>query len=447
MHQPLAGLRSPNRDRTPPRILLYSHDTFGLGHLRRSRTIAQALVSTFPGASALIITGSPVAGRFDFPERVDHVRLPGVVKLQDGGYTARNLGLPIEETTAIRAEIIRATARAFRPTLAIVDKEPTGLHGEFLPALEEMRAAGGTRVVLGLRDVLDAPEVLQPEWERKEALAAVARYYDQLWVYGLSEVYRPLDGLDLPEDIAARVRYTGYLRREGAEGGGRRQAGPYVLVTPGGGGDGAALVDWTIAAYEADPTLAPRALIVYGPFLDDVRKREFARRIRRLKGRVEALDFHSRMEELYAGAVGVVAMGGYNTFCEILSFDKPSVLAPRTRPRLEQRIRAEAAEALGLLRTLDHDRDGGDPRVMGEAIHALASQAPPSASPLPGLLDGLERIAELTCELLDWERSGEQSSEQSDGQCAGQPPGQRRAVTPLRRAAARLSRAAMGKRA
>ena len=59
MHQPQPPLRSLHPDRTPPRILLYSHDTFGLGHLRRSRTIAQALVSAFPDASALILTGSP----------------------------------------------------------------------------------------------------------------------------------------------------------------------------------------------------------------------------------------------------------------------------------------------------------------------------------------------------------------------------------------------------
>ncbi|WP_377811764.1 hypothetical protein ABNQ38_35985 (plasmid) [Azospirillum sp. A29] len=437
MHQPQPPLRSLHPDRTPPRILLYSHDTFGLGHLRRSRTIAQALVSAFPDASALILTGSPVAGRFDFPERVDHVRLPGVVKQPDGGYTARNLGLPIEETTAIRAEIIRATARAFRPTLAIVDKEPTGLHGEFLPALDEMRASGNTRIVLGLRDVLDAPEALQPEWERKEAVAAIERYYDQLWIYGLPEVYRPLDGLDLPAEIAARLRYTGYLKREPTEGGGAVQAadcpmtGPYVLVTPGGGGDGAALVDWTIAAYESDPNLAPRALIVYGPFLEDARRQEFATRIRQLKGRVETINFHSRMEDLYAGAVGVVAMGGYNTFCEILSFDKPSVLAPRTRPRLEQRIRAEAAEALGLLRTLDSDRDGADPRAMADAIRALPNQPPPSASPLPGLLGGLERIVDLTREVLA-----------ADSVLPRTTP-----VTPIRRAAERLSRAMAGKRA
>ena len=47
------------------RVLLYSHDTFGLGHLRRSRTIASAMAAADPDLSALITTGSPIAGRFE----------------------------------------------------------------------------------------------------------------------------------------------------------------------------------------------------------------------------------------------------------------------------------------------------------------------------------------------------------------------------------------------
>ena len=53
------------------RILLYSHDTFGLGHIRRSRTLANAITAADENTTALILTGSPVAGRFTFPERVD----------------------------------------------------------------------------------------------------------------------------------------------------------------------------------------------------------------------------------------------------------------------------------------------------------------------------------------------------------------------------------------
>ncbi|MEE3287451.1 MAG: hypothetical protein VX249_04550, partial [Pseudomonadota bacterium] len=66
------------------RILIYSHDTFGLGHLRRCRTIAHSLVEYFRGLKVLIVSGSPIIGSFDFKARVDFVRIPGVVKLRGG---------------------------------------------------------------------------------------------------------------------------------------------------------------------------------------------------------------------------------------------------------------------------------------------------------------------------------------------------------------------------
>ena len=110
----------PEMGRSGRRVLFYSHDTFGLGHLRRSRTIAQALAAAEPDLSALIMTGSPVAGRFDFPDRVDHVRLPGVVKLPDGAYASHNLGVDIEETVKLRAALLLAAQETFDPDLLIV---------------------------------------------------------------------------------------------------------------------------------------------------------------------------------------------------------------------------------------------------------------------------------------------------------------------------------------
>lgn len=187
--------RSPDR---PRRIVLYSHDTFGLGHLRRSRALAAALTQANPDASAIILTGSPVAGRFTFPERVDHIRLPGVTKLADGSYVSQTLGLDIDETTNLRAALIRSAIEQYDPDLLIVDKEPTGFRGELLPTLELIRETGHTRTVLGLRDVLDEPEVLAAEWDRKGALDAAERFYDEVWVYGVKSVYDPTEGWPCP---------------------------------------------------------------------------------------------------------------------------------------------------------------------------------------------------------------------------------------------------------
>lgn len=380
-------------DTNAPRILFYSHDTFGLGHLRRSRTLATAISEAYPSVSSIILTGSPVAGRFSFAENVDHVRLPGVTKNQEGHYISQMAGLDIDETTDLRASIIQSVAENYRPDLLIVDKEPTGFRGELLPTLEWLKAQTSARLVLGLRDVLDSPEVLAAEWAHKGAAEATERFYDEIWIYGLRDIYDPTEGLELSADCRARMHWTGYLRRDGMPVT-AHEGDPYILVTTGGGGDGENLVDLVISAYEQDPNLSPRAALVYGPFLSGPVREAFARRIERLDGRVQAVGFESQIENLYAGAQGVVAMGGYNTFCEILSFDKPAVVVPRTFPRMEQYIRARAAEELSLVRMLDAERDGLTPEAMIRAIRGLATQPPPSAGRFEGLLGGLDQVIE-----------------------------------------------------
>jgi len=166
----------------------------GLGHLRRCRVIAHALVERDKDLSVLILSGSPIIGSFDFKARVDFVRMPGVIKLRNGEYTSLNLHIDITETLKIRASIIRHTAEAFRPDLFLVDKEPLGLRGEVTETLQYLKHRG-VPLVLGLRDVMDDPSLLEPEWRRKKALPALRDLYDDIWIYGLPQICDPLAGL------------------------------------------------------------------------------------------------------------------------------------------------------------------------------------------------------------------------------------------------------------
>jgi predicted glycosyltransferase len=381
-----------------PRVLIYSHDTFGLGHLRRSRAIANALVRRNTDASVVIISGSPVIGSFEFGDGVDFVRVPGVVKLPNGDYTSLNLRLDLDEAVALRETIIRNAAALLRPDIVIVDKEPAGFRGELVRTLDDAKQRGA-RLVLGIRDVMDEPALLVPEWERKGAIEAMERYYDDVWIYGLREMYEPLAALPLGPAIERRMTYTGYLRRDLPREPHlarypKLTKGPFVLVTTGGGGDGDELTDWVISAYEQDPAIPIPALIVFGPFVTRKRRRSFLERIAKLPN-VDAIMFDAKLEHLMQRATAVVAMGGYNTFCEILSLDKPALIVPRTAPRLEQAIRASCAERLGLVRQLDGSA-GRDPAAMAAAIRALPGQPKPSQAFVPGLLDGLDRIETLT---------------------------------------------------
>ena len=390
------------RDTRDPRILIYSHDTFGLGHLRRCLTIAHSLVEHNQRLSVLILSGSPIIGSFDFRARVDFIRVPGVIKLRNGEYTPLNLHMDVEETLTMRSSIIRHAADIFDPDILIVDKEPLGLRGEVKEALPMLRARG-TRLVLGLRDVLDEPALLAPEWARKNVVPSLRDLYHEIWIYGLPQICDPLAGIALPASVRRKIVYTGYLQRRiskpvVAHPPPPITRRPYLLVTTGGGGDGEALIEWVLRAYETEDLLPYPALLVLGPFMQPELQKQFLLRAAKLK-RVEAITFDAHMENLEANAVGIVAMGGYNTFCEILSLDKRAIIMPRTEPRLEQYIRAARAQELGLVRMIEDDGRYDAARMVA-ALRALPQQKKPSEVIVPGLLEGLANVNRLAAPWL-----------------------------------------------
>ena len=116
---------------------------------------------------------------------------------------------------------------------------------------------------------------------------------------------------------------------------------------------------------------------------------------------VHVLDFDNRLEELMARATAVVAMGGYNTFCELMSFDKRALIVPRSRPRKEQLIRARRAEQFGLLAMLEA-QEAADPRRMAAAIRDLPHRPRPSEAPYSIDLHGLDRIGAAVGEIRRW---------------------------------------------
>lgn len=375
------------------RVLIYSHDTFGLGHLRRCRAIAHALVARNKKLHVLIVSGSSIAGAFDFRARVDFVKIPSVIKLYNGDYTALAELIDVGETLEMRRSIILKTAEIYRPDFFIVDKEAMGLRGELEPTLSLLKSRG-CRLILGLRDVLDSPEMLRAEWSRTNVLAKIEMLYDEIWVYGPEDFWNPLAGLDVPDQLHRRVRYMGFLRRSVPEETSERLGElpeRYILLTVGGGGDGAEMVEQTLAAraHATDPAFP--LLIVLGPFMPKTLRRSLKARALALPS-VQVIEFDSHLEQLMARATAVIAMGGYNTFCEILSFDKPALLIPRVHPRREQFVRAARAKELGLIDMLTPE-EAGDPARLAAALAALPHRLPPSQTERMPDMRGLKRIA------------------------------------------------------
>jgi predicted glycosyltransferase len=382
------------------RILMYSHDTFGLGHLRRCRTIAHSLVENYRGLSVLIISGSTIAGAFDYRVRVDFVKIPSVIKLHNGEYTSLDRHTDLHETLEMRQAIIRQTAETFQPDMFIVDKEPLGLRGEVEETLSYLKTRG-TTLVLGLREIMDAPHLLKAEWAKRDVLRKIGMFYDSIWVYGPADFYDPLAGFEVPQSVRSKMNYVGFLQRylPNAEGAIRDVEGDYILATTGGGGDGADLIHNVFDAYRHDPSLKHRLLVVLGPFMPARKRRKLIRKGSALP-QVQIIEFDNRMEDLVAGSRAVVGMGGYNTFCEILSFDKPALIVPRITPREEQLIRARRAAELGVIDML-LPAEAEEPARLAQALHQLPKRPPPSKITSKLRLDGLDRITDLVGEWLE----------------------------------------------
>jgi len=379
------------------RVLIYSHDTFGLGHLRRCRAIAHELVGRYKGVSVLILSGSPVIGSFEFRARVDFVRIPGVIKLKDGRYTSLGLHINLDQTMAIREAIIRKTAEVFNPHLFIVDKEPLGLEGEVRETLKMLQSSG-VKTVLGQRDIIDDRNALQLEWGRKAALPALKDLYDEIWVYGLERFYQPFRGLGLESDVDEKTFFTGYLRRTSADDAMPPDiASPYILVTPGGGKDGEEMVELVFRAYRHAKELTTPVVFVLGPFMSEDKRERFRQEADSIEP-FTVFDYHNRIETLIENAEGLVAMGGYNTFCEILSFNKPAIVIPRTEPRTEQLIRARRAAELSLITMLEPENFSYQNLI--PLLKNLPQQAKPKERLLPGMLDGMNQVCNRVVSLL-----------------------------------------------
>lgn len=328
------------------RFLLYSHDTYGLGHFRRSSLLAAGLVEADPRHEALIVTGSPLAEGFTLAERIDTVKLPTATKNAAGAYRPRKLGGGLQRLVKLRAHLICSTAVAYEPDVIIVDHAPLGMAGELWPLLTELRRRSRPpRLVLGLRDIIDHPDRVAASWHRDGIWDALG-HYDQVYVYGDPAVTTTAQELGLDRRIGASVTHTGYVAPTMPEA---RTVEPFLLVTPGGGGDGQELLARYLDAVEAGATAGVRSLVVTGPLLGDRGQADVVRRAGRLPD-VDVLEFSDRMRSLIASATGVISMAGYNTVVEELAARTPALLVPRHRPRLEQHLRATRLEATTQLR-------------------------------------------------------------------------------------------------
>jgi len=383
------------------RIALYSHDAMGIGHMRRNLLIAQTLVRACDPASILLITGAREAGVFAMPPGVDCLTLPSLCKDAEGHYEARRLGIGLAQLILLRSHAIYGALEAFQPDVFIVDKVPRGAMNELDGTLAALR--GRTRFVLGLREILDDPTTVRKEWEEAANENAIRQYYDEVWVYGDRRVYDVVEEYGFAEDVAAKVRYTGYFDQRSRlkfveEGHADPLAelslppGRLVLGMVGGGEDGGLLAEALVQAPVPEGT---NVVLVMGPFMPAAVQARI-QRIAAGNARIRVLSFVAEPNLLLRRADAVVAMAGYNTMSEALSFEKPALVVPRVKPRQEQLIRAKRLQQMGLVDVLHPDAVSAG--AIGAWLAGTSRRRPRARERLD--FKGLARLPYLLADLL-----------------------------------------------
>jgi len=402
---PAPRRRQPFGDGT--RILVYSHDTFGLGHLRRCLSLVRTLCARYPKASALLVTGSPMVHRYAMPSGADYVKLPALRKVESEQYEARTLHIAGSEIRNMRSNLILHTLRDFDPNVLVVDHSPTGSKGELLPTLEWLGERGGCTRILGLRDILDEPESVIELWKKTGVYDVLKRHYDHFVVYGNRAVYDPPTRYAFPPELAARTRFVDYVCDKSAldEPAPPREGKPLVVVSIGGGDGGGetVILPFLEMMRRHRERIDFRAEILTGPFLEP----ELEARARALADGlpVELKGFIPSTAALFRSADLVVATTGYNTTTDLMLYARAALFIPRVLYRKEQLIRAERLSALGWTDHLAPEEV--HPDRLFQAIQAARAAGKLERARAEGrlFLDGAEHFADF-CGTLEVETSG-----------------------------------------
>lgn len=390
-------------------IMLYSHDSYGLGHIRRTLEIASQLVEHIPDASVVILTGSMQAHTYALPPRTEYIKLPTLTKNEEGVYCSRALPHPITVTIELRQRIIWESLCMLKPDIFLVDKSPAGIKGELLPALRHCKAfLPDTKLVLGMRDIEDDPRHVAEEWRKADVVSLLEHTYDTIFLYGTPSLYDPVREYGLSSRVEQKLIPCGYI--------GRSQSAPqkehirhelglrtdwFVLVTPGGGDDGYAIVDTHVRMLRENMQRGLHkfdSLIVTGPLMCP-EKRRILKEAADEDLALTVIDFTPHLYEYLRAADLVVSMGGYNTVVEILTANQRGIIVPRVHPRLEQCIRAERLAAKGLLDMI-HPTELTPDRLFRSITQSLQRPRPPRPQDIGIALNGAVNVSKAVKRLF-----------------------------------------------
>jgi predicted glycosyltransferase len=398
-------------------VMIYMHDTLGLGRLRRNLKISRALKMSYPDLSIVLITGSTQAGGFPLPDAVRIVELPPLRKVGDSDYEPRFPGISRENIFSQRARILQDTIRELSPHIFIADHSHLSMNNEILPCLKILNNRKNPCIkILGIRGIIDDPAKVIRIWNDQGIHDVLRNLYDYIFIYTTPQIINPVFAYDFPDDIKEKVYFCGYITEQQEEvdsispdSHSTKSAGKSVMVTIGGGEYwGEIVIGNFLKAIRAHLADIPfKSFILTGPFIPDELWNSFYNESQDLP--VEILKFTPDTRPYIKRSDLVISTGGYNTITDILSNARKAIVIPRIRYRVEQLIRAKRLDELGLVKFI-HPDDVTPESLYENVISMLEDDTEPIArarSRNELQLDGTRYLTEMIGQLFEKvEKSG-----------------------------------------
>ena len=379
-------------------VLLYVQHLLGIGHLRRSLRIGEALVRE--GIRVTLISGGEPLSPLACTSAETVIQLPPIRAL-DAGFKVLvdEMGRPIgDELRTARRSALLAAFGDEQPDALLIEAFPFGRRAfrfELDGLIEAARARRPRPLILcSLRDIVVLPNDSR---RPREIVDRVRNDFDFVLVHG-DPAFIPLeDSFPLASEIGDRLIYTGYigeaLESADAAAADGTAGADEVVVSVGGGAVGSVLLRTAIETRRQGCLANLGWRLLAGPNLPEP---EFAALAAALPEGVVLERYRPDFPQMLGRCRVSVSQAGYNTVLDILAARAAAVVVPFASGReTEQSLRAERLAARGVLQLVPENKLS--PERLASAIDRAISARPATIAIDTG---GAGRSARLIADMI-----------------------------------------------